>query len=664
MRGSVYRTGDERGSALVISMVLILLMTLLGLALLDLGALENRMAASSQLDARAFETAQAGIERGMRELLNAYLSDTPGAESWADGTPACGGACTASQYRAVALSNATLPGAGTYAVEVKLLTGNEAAGAPYGQACSLVTPGDPNSLCKDLAFVRATGTVSGSAGGGGAPDYTAARTIQVLARATSGSAVLNGIVAGTPGGQSMQGNVRIAGTINILGDVSGAVPALAFTGDAGQRNNWADLDGPSLSRLTPLPLVCPPGRTCASPCTTADCVESLGAQLLIARPTSIPAVDLGGAAALGQPGDSGSYGAPARKGKGPLDGAFVADGCVMPCTDNYTGGSSVYSDNGITKPYPANPPPPFPLLTDPVQIGGTQYNHFACPNPVGSCNPANAYMNTHAANFTTDLSGTTGSASGLRDNTASFQTAVRTFTNRSGATRWGQICWNTGTELLTFAVYAVNPGANPMCAPIGGSMSPACPAGVPSCPLDPLLVYLDDGFKIERQGGPTEMSYAGAAVITTTGGAAAAEPVKIEETFQSLCGAAPCTGERFPENNALSILTFANMELGKDTANIDRIMGYFYTQQDFVAQKQTNIVGGVASYRFCFGGGCGFPGGNVPRVFHVPADPRLLPEELSAVGGGRRWSVGYVPRFWLVCRPGTLPSTPTGICGY
>ena len=53
---------------------------------------------------------------------------------------------------------------------------------------------------------------------------------------------------------------------------------------------------------------------------------------------------------------------------------------------------------------------------------------------------------------------------------------------------------------------------------------------------------------------------------------------------------------------------------------------------------------------------------------------RGLPEELLALApspNGRapkHWRVESVPRLWLECRPialsATLPSTPTGVCGY
>ena len=86
---------SERGSALIISLMLLLVITILGLALFDLAQIENKSAAASLADYRAFELAQAGIERGIRELQNGFINDAYGSESWIDGTPACTPGCNA-----------------------------------------------------------------------------------------------------------------------------------------------------------------------------------------------------------------------------------------------------------------------------------------------------------------------------------------------------------------------------------------------------------------------------------------------------------------------------------------------------------------------------------------------------------------------------------------
>ena len=106
----------QRGSVILISIVLVFVMTLLGLALFELGAIENRMSLSSAADARAFEVAQGGIERALRELQDGFDADTQGSESWADNdgvrAPICSASCVTGAYRPMTLANTSFPGGG------------------------------------------------------------------------------------------------------------------------------------------------------------------------------------------------------------------------------------------------------------------------------------------------------------------------------------------------------------------------------------------------------------------------------------------------------------------------------------------------------------------------------------------------------------------------
>ena len=105
---------DQRGSALLISLVMIVVITILGLALFELAQIEGQQAGASLGDARAFELAQAGMERAIRELSNGFLADAYGSESWVDGVnrPTCTPACETGVYRPMNLANNTLPAAG------------------------------------------------------------------------------------------------------------------------------------------------------------------------------------------------------------------------------------------------------------------------------------------------------------------------------------------------------------------------------------------------------------------------------------------------------------------------------------------------------------------------------------------------------------------------
>ena len=276
---------DARGSVILISIVLVFVMTLLGLALFELGAIENRMSLSSAADARAFEVAQAGIERALRELQDGFDNDPAGSESWADNdgvrAPICSPSCATGVYRPMTLANTSFPGGGTYSVEIMLTTVAEAnATSPYPVGLNCFR--NAANVCTNLVFVRSTGTVTDSPAGGAtspAPaGYTAVKTIQMLARAYAPSVLANGVVAGTPSAlRPVNGNVLIAGSAQILGTPVGALPAIDWNGGVGVgfRNNLSNLtaDAEILRRLPAQQAVCAPT---AVPCAVPN-VYSLGA---------------------------------------------------------------------------------------------------------------------------------------------------------------------------------------------------------------------------------------------------------------------------------------------------------------------------------------------------------------------------------------------------
>jgi Tfp pilus assembly protein PilX len=409
---------DQRGSALLISMVLIVVITILGLALFELGQIEGQHSGASLGDARAFEVAQAGMERAIRELSNAFLADPYGSESWVDGPsrPTCAGACGTAVYSTMNLANTTLPASGTdpggtFTVELKQVSVAEAnnpvsQGAaytyPYGQSCIPSTPTNP-TVCANLMFVRSTGTVAGP------PGYTATRTVQALVKAYSTSYFAGGLTAekalGGGSDPAVDGRVLIAGSVNILGTTT-ISPAFQISGGAamGMKNNWADLwpdpdlaGVQTLARLTPRQAICPTGADCTG---NTNLVESLDAELKVYGNVSNTMVglngpDLGinavrtagayGDATINPPNFTGAN----RFGKGRIDGVYVGNGCSMPCTTNafsFGGGSAIYVDtNNYTKPYPYRPPKlplnyqsnilaiVYPTADDTTTINGTVY---------------------------------------------------------------------------------------------------------------------------------------------------------------------------------------------------------------------------------------------------------------------------------------------------
>jgi hypothetical protein len=694
---------DERGSVILMSIVLVFVMTLLGLALFDLAGIENRMALSTQADLRAFEVAQAGIERALRELQDGFDGDAPGAESWADNdgvrAPICAPSCVTNAYQPMTLANTDFPGGGSYAVEIMLITvaqANATSPYPIGLNCFR----NAGNVCTNLVFVRSTGTVTDSAAGGAtspAPaGYTARKTLQVVARAYPPSVLANGLVAGTPPALApVNGNVLLSGSAQTIGSpIGGVFAAISWNGTAaGFRNNLSNLaatapapDNEILRRLPAQQAVCPPTAT---PCA-APTVYSLGAEVQVAVPSTVPAIVLAGGAAIGgasgasyQTGGSGA----ARPGKGPLDLISVADGCQnSTCSDSYgiTAPSQlpIVDMGAIGRAFPENPVSPFPALTSPVRIAAATY-----------AGGLQSYFTTRAANMTATLSGSgmPATAGGLTScapqaspcppsGTNTFNSAIVPFTNKNGVLTRGRACWNRTTGVLTFGVHATN----------------ANPCTTPATAADPLLIYntSPNGWRINRGSFSrtdtscpgTQICYNGVAVIYNQ------NSVSIEETVTTLCpvGTPACTGagQKFPVNDLMALLTPGNVSIGVGTANVSRVMGMFYAGGDFISRTAggvpTRPVGGIAANRFCFGGGGGCPGGttNVPEFYQAPlngsslntnpvGDARALPEELlalapSATGQApKHWRVESVPRLWLECRPATtLPTTPTGVCSY
>jgi hypothetical protein len=662
--------------------MLLLVITILGLALFDLAQIENKSAAASLADYRAFELAQAGIERGIRELQNGFINDAYGSESWTDGTPACTPGCNANTYSTLNLANTTIPAqtvtnfgtdpGGTYTVELKLLTVGEAnnpisAGYsyPHGVTCftastkALVYPVPATDVCDNLAFLRSTGTVNGP------PGYSRSRTIQVLVRASSTSPFAAGLTVGAGDGLGnpvIEGQVNIGGGINVLGNVN-SNPAIKLISGSQMWNNWSQLEPTSVTYLRPRQRICPVGTDCTG---GANLVESLEAELKVYGNLTHLMVNLLNGSNLGQVGSSGCYGTgcpgSGRIGKGPLDGVYVADGCPLPCTStafNFGGGSTLTVDgSNITKPYPfrfPGPPlaradiatPTFPDLTSPVTIAGTAYANYQ----------ANFWA-THAQAMNggtyPDIGLSLGFV-GLDSTIPSFSDAV-SWTDANGTAQTGFICWDQATNTLGF----VGNGNN--CA------TPNTTPGKFLRPSNPMLLNGNHQFIVNSPG----ISYRGAAIWST-------RQIRLDgglTAFSDGTGAAGCVTDCFPDDHLLVLMSDFSIDIAT-SGNVNRVMAFIFSNNNVLSARNRVYMSGAiaAKISLCFqnsgAGSCAVGGGAQPPHFFQANmyDPRNLPAALFAPSGlsGERWRVTPVPRFWLECRVGptdTLPTTPSGICSY
>jgi Tfp pilus assembly protein PilX len=735
----------ERGSALLISLVMIVVITVLGLALFELGQIEGQQSGASLSDARAFEVAQAGLERAIRELRNGFLADAYGSESWVDGVnrPICVPACETGVYRQMTpLLNNTLPETapagssfialsqtgrdpgGTFVIELKQVTVAEAnnpisQGAnytyPYGQTCIPSAPANA-TVCANLMFVRSTGTVNGP------PGSTAISTVQALVRANSTSFFAGGLTADTGGGNdaAIDGQALIAGSIGILGTDT-ITPAFQIAGGAtaGMRNNWAALwpdtnTPPTLARLAPRQLICPTGANCGG---GANLVESLGAELKIYGNVSHTMVTLNGGTDLGinaiQTAIYGDGTSTVRRGKGRIDGVYVADGCPVPCLStafSLNGGSLIYVDtNNYTKPYPDRLPklplhnqlytaPFYPTTDDSTVIAGATYaswraNFFVAARGVPALDPVVATggscSNAGNAFFYGSVSATglIGSAFNSLDDTNNLgPEALRGFCHQFSFTKkdgvvvpLAEICWKRN--------FGANPAsANSLNLPPNYDTMPTLEFGIPSCdqpssPSNPLLFQNWREFRTRKNAVDVTIQYRGSAIILLQG-----NDINIEQTLQTTCATLnpTCLGERFPEDNLLVLIQrgSANTDIAFNnpgTDRVERFMAYVFSENRIRAWRQTNIVGSLRGQQICFrnnsASGCGGSGhgAGIPGFYQASfIDSRQIPEELPASSGtsGDRWLVNVVPRFWMVCRRSptdtllTLPTTPTGTCQY
>src|SRR5262245_947600 len=134
--GPAATLGEERGSVLLIALVMVFTMTLLGLALFDLGAFESRLVLVDQADARAFEAAHAGLARGRAELRRIFSpGPVPPNVNWATNALQCGPGglgCPLGTFTDLYLfgPNSSVPDNGSFALRVRPMTSGEYPAEP------------------------------------------------------------------------------------------------------------------------------------------------------------------------------------------------------------------------------------------------------------------------------------------------------------------------------------------------------------------------------------------------------------------------------------------------------------------------------------------------------------------------------------------------------
>jgi hypothetical protein len=355
------KINNERGSLLVMTLLLVAVLLTLGSAFVAMSMAESRIAERERRSVIAFHIAEAGIARAVYDLREDFWND-PSSPSWADGD-INGNTLNlpdTTNFYAMPYVGTTLNG-GSYSVQVKKETAD-------GRGISM----------------RATGTLG-----------DASETIQVYAKMTSVSPWDNAIFAGT-GSDPGTGATTIAGCVNISGSVHILGTGLSSTDYAVELGGTAELIGNNYSalaadlrrRLPALPTTVYNGET----------VETLSAILRVKH----------GLVGLDGNSSVGTTNVPGNSVKETADAVYSTDG--------FTGNSgiaNVYSDNGWSNAYDMGDDISFPSLSDPYG-GYASYQQYLRDNAYVISDPADlAFLSniTAASSFTLTDAGGKGSIS-------------------------------------------------------------------------------------------------------------------------------------------------------------------------------------------------------------------------------------------------------------
>jgi hypothetical protein len=317
----------RRGGMLIVSCIFVMVFILVGGALYVFTTGEARAAERDRDEIRALALADAGLERAMNDL-RLDLQNDPVHGSWSDGV-INGITCraTTDAYNVLPYTGNAL-GSGTYAVELKLAAGRT-----------------------DEIWVRVMGNES-----------SRRAQIQAYVRARDMSPWHNAIYAGTGGGGTLiNGHVKIAGSVHILGDNLGENDlAMDMSGSSAIINNYGGMADELVKATRALTKVMENGKL----------VESLEAELRVRR----------GKIALSGSGTVGEYDNTGNSLKELIDGVYMNDGFTGDA-----GEANVFSDNGAGALYDCGNAATFPKLTDPYNGYATylaylKANSYVVPN--------------------------------------------------------------------------------------------------------------------------------------------------------------------------------------------------------------------------------------------------------------------------------------------
>src|SRR5438128_615031 len=366
---------DERGSVLVMGLMLVFVMTLLGLALFNVARLDARLKLDSQTTVQALEIAEAGLERGLHLF---YLEFTCGpimtiTNQAANAEKPSANPKYLADYNLARISLATacpsslLPDGAT---GFKQLVLNQTfAGGTY-TVCIRPDPDAPTNQLK--AQLRSRGVLTAITG-------TAAHIVQINATAiVTANKPHAPFAIGGPTGGAFRGGARIAGSLQFVKCPGAGCVAANFSGNSGIQNNYNGLNAGLHDRI---------------PWKYADntTVNTLGAVLKVkegeiqvtANSACIGGAESGGGSCGNTPAQdtlSGVYSSGTWSG---------SQGRCSPAQGGLNGATTTNSKCNVWTSaqgaYPSGEPAAIPLLSDSTIIDGVGYRCFF--NPPGSTCP-------------------------------------------------------------------------------------------------------------------------------------------------------------------------------------------------------------------------------------------------------------------------------------
>ena len=332
---------NNRGSLLLITYFVIVILLGIGASFLLLVTNESRFSERQRLSTVAFHIAEAGIERGLYDLKQDFINAS-GTASWSDGdvNGYAIGPDTANFYT-IPYSSTSF-NEGSYVVELRNVLG-----------------------ANDDVWIRSTGTVGG-----------VNHTIKVYVRMISLSPWEYAIFAGAgASGTMINGIVDIRGSVLILGTGLSAGDYAADLGGTAEivGNNYNGVPAALVDKVPALPTVVYNGET----------VQTLNAELRVKKGL----VGVSGSASVGEAD------VPGNSTKETVTGVYVTDGF-----GGNQGTAGVFSDNGTSNAYDLGDAVVFPSLSDPYP-GYASYQAYLRANALILTNELDAITPTSTFSY-------------------------------------------------------------------------------------------------------------------------------------------------------------------------------------------------------------------------------------------------------------------------